>query len=142
VVQDYAYQFDTRGNVTRIDDNVAPANIAVYQYDARSQLTSMTKTDGTSLAAFAYDGIGNITTMHGQAQVYDRSTGGGPHAIARSAKTGRTYYYDADGNLIRTAITATGATDLALTWTPRNMVAQVSRAGTTIEKNSYVGDTR
>ena len=142
VLQDYGYQFDARGNVARVDDNVTPALSATYQYDSRSQLTGMARTDGTALAAFAYDGIGNLVTMHGQAQVYDRSTGGGPHAVARSAKTGRTYYYDANGNLTRTAVTASGATDLALTWTPRNMVAQVTRGGTVIEKNNYVGEVR
>ena len=100
-----SYQYDSRGNIERIDDVLQSSLNQVFKYDAISQLKTATGSFGQ--LRYQYDAIGNITgKFHDAPQDafanhdvqnlhYDGGTsnrlnkGGktGPHAVTRSSNT-------------------------------------------------------
>ena len=131
---DYRYRYDGASNVLALEDRRAGGGLSdnsqEFRYDDLHRLTNATY--GTGRLSLTYDRIGNLTERYfaatGSAGAEIQSPGfirhGGPAGsggrIGRSTddpgpqaptsdQTGRTYSYDANGNLMRSG-------DLALTW--------------------------
>ncbi len=97
--QDLAYTFDTLSDIKAITDSVytgaASSTIGNLQYDDLHRLTSYTR--GGVLANFSYNAIGNILVNP------EFGTGtygyGSPKPHAVTSANGKTYQYDAAGNM-------------------------------------------
>jgi RHS repeat-associated protein len=107
VLQNWNFDFDLNGNLTRRDKN----NNALREdmlYDKLSRLTQVTRYVSGSVAGtstFSYDKLGNVCTKDGQSYVYAgldgcNATGltgsSSPHAVTGVGSV--TYQYDANGN--------------------------------------------
>ena len=95
-----SYSYDPVGNLTEI---LNPAGVTTnLGYDAANQVTSITYSDGTSPASYAYDPLGHLISMTGangtSTYVYDalghlvKSTDGAGASLS--------YTYDLAGNLV------------------------------------------
>lgn len=142
-VQDFSYQYDCEGRITRLTNAVDTTLSADFGYDSLGQITAMT-TNGVT-ESYSYDAVGNLTCIRGAAagcgnQSYggaqpslDTRTTRGPHALAASTApglpaSGLTYLYDRNGNLAETRDTGTGAVVGTVTWDAKNMATQVAGA--------------
>ena len=114
-----SYQYDTRGNIERIDDVLESSLNQVFKYDAISQLKSATGDFGQ--LRYQYDAIGNITakfhdtpaaafanhnvqTLHYGGGTKNRLNKGGktgPHAVT-SSDDGHTWIYNGVGQREKT----------------------------------------
>nr|WP_203950649.1 DNRLRE domain-containing protein [Microbispora rosea] len=149
--QDDRYEYDLSGEITKILDAAAasggsPGQSECFTYDGLRRLsqawTTTASTCGTSTASadnqgidpyaqsFAYDGVGNLTslTSNGQAAIYDYPQPGAdtvrPNAVTSiSRPTGTdTYAYDDAGQLISRTVGGKAGT---FTW---NELGQLEKA--------------
>lgn len=129
-VQNYAFQYDSLGNITARFDGVRQL-YEYFQYDTLNRLTRAernTTGGGTVVITAAYNAIGNITS---KSDVGDYSYGAKPHAVASvSGLINATYSYDANGNL-------TAGNARSVTWTDWNMPVSISQGANTV---SFVYD--
>ena len=95
VLQDLGYSFDAGGNVTQLTD--ATHGNQTFDYDDLDRLTSATGSYPT--ITYAYNAIGNMTS-NSQLGTYSYPDSGSarPHTVTSAG--GKTYNYDANGNMI------------------------------------------
>jgi RHS repeat-associated protein len=86
---DTRYTWDAGGNLTQRQDFLA-SQTESFTYDFLDRLTGVS---GPYTQSFAYNQIGNITTMNGTAYTYSAK----PHAVTAVGATN--YVYDANGNM-------------------------------------------
>ena len=132
------YAYDQNGNRTfeRIN-RPGGAQLTNYRYDAADRLTGTTRTEGavTTDTAWAYDLADNRLTeavTTGGTTTTRTYTYDTRHRLTRiddSAAGATTLSYDAQGNLLQKQ---QGADTTAYVWTARDLLASVSRNGTTV----------
>lgn len=129
-VQNYAFQYDSLGNITARFDGVRQL-YEYFQYDTLNRLTRAernTTGGGTVVITAAYNAIGNITN---KSDVGDYSYGAKPHAVTEVVGlVNATYTYDANGNL-------SAGNNRTVSWTDWNMPASISQGANTV---SFVYD--
>jgi hypothetical protein len=136
--QNLTYAYDPTGNVTSITDGLFTAS-RTFQYDYASRLRYAQGTFGTNQAnkicdwaanTLNYDPIGNILNKCAVAFVY----GDGMHPSAvTSISSGKTYTYDANGNMLTRGIQN-------IAWDVENRLGNVSTVGgTTYMGYDYTG---
>ena len=121
-VADFAYTFDTLGNLTyRADFN--ESLVENFSYDDLNRLTSY-QIAGQTAKTVAYDDMGNITFKSDVGTYAYAPSGAGsvrPHAVQSITGTlNTTFSYDANGNM-------TGGAGRTLTWTSFNKVATITQ---------------
>ena len=123
----HTYTYDAQRNITRLVDDVA-STTQQFGYDDRDRLTQWTL--GSTVQAYAYDTLGNLTQKGTLALRYGSSTnrdgtGTGPHQV-RQYQIGMALpvdlTYDVTGNLTNDGTTA-------YTWNTQLQPIQVSRSG-------------
>lgn len=144
VVQDYSYQFDTLGNLTRRTKNTYTGGtldrtyIEDFQYDSLNRLIQTDYDDGVNPVetnTYAYDAIGNLKYKAGIGD-YTYGSNAGPHAVTgvdvdADQVVDHSFAYDANGN--QTAgYNFTKSRSRTLTWTAYNKPRTVSEAGSTL----------
>jgi RHS repeat-associated protein len=119
-LQNLVYTYDAVGNILSISDNVA-AQTSNFTYDALNRLDLAT---GAYYDDLTYDSTtGNLTSANGSSLTYGDSTH--KHAVTNSY--GRSYLYDANGNMSHRTI---GSVTYTLTYDAENRL--VSYQGGTI----------
>jgi RHS repeat-associated protein len=132
------YGYDRNGN--RILERInrpGGAQVTSYRYDAADRLTGTTRTEGaaTTDTTWTYDAADNRLTeavTTGGATVTRSYTYDARHRLTRiddSAAGTSTLSYDAQGNLLQKQ---QGADTTAYVWSARDLLASVSRNGTTL----------
>jgi len=120
-LQNLGYSYDSRGNITQINDPVN-SETSTFSYDSLSRLTAMTVTNGGTTVhseTFGYSNTtGNLASKTGLNYTYDSVH---PHAVA-SLSNGNSYTYDLNGNQTGRVI---GTNELALTYDAANQLVQV-----------------
>jgi len=121
-VADFAYTFDTLGNLTyRADFN--ESLVENFTYDNLNRLTSY-QIAGQTAKTVAYDDMGNITAKSDVGTYTYAASGAGavrPHAVQSIAGTlNTTYNYDANGNM-------TSGSGRTLAWTAFNKVKTITQ---------------
>ncbi|HXU01683.1 MAG TPA: RHS repeat-associated core domain-containing protein, partial [Polyangia bacterium] len=107
LIQLATYQYDQIGNLTsrtRADASSAAAFTETFTYDALNRLSTATTSSPTQHSErYLYDdqGLGNITEKGGQTYTYTGCTAG-PHAVC-TVGTGSPFVYDDNGNVVRAA---------------------------------------
>ncbi|MDP2326418.1 MAG: RHS repeat-associated core domain-containing protein, partial [Gammaproteobacteria bacterium] len=152
LAQDYAYQWDRNGNLTRRTQPNAQEN---FSYDAFNRLDVASLTAGgttTPTLDMAYDPNGNITSKTvggagGGTGTYSyATTGGGPHAVSNiSGNHGGTFHYDAAGNLdCRSWNTGAGACNAGSTtlWYSFNLPKRIGYSSTDTYADFSYGPNR
>ena len=94
------YNYSDGGNVNAIADNIDSTRSQTFIYDDINRLIqAQSMSYGTQW--YAYDQIGNILSKEGVSYTYTDSSGATikPHAV-KSTTDGKTYTYDANGNMI------------------------------------------
>ncbi len=121
-VADYAYTFDTIGNLTyRIDSNQGVAEN--FTYDVLNRLKTYSIAGGSS-KSLTYDDLGNITSKSDVGSyTYAAAGTARPHAVISAGAS--TYYYDNNGNM-----TSGGGRTIA--WTDFNKIASVTQGATSM----------
>lgn len=130
-VADFAYEFDTIGNLTERADAVESV-AETFLYDNLNRLTEYAITGGAVKTA-AYDDLGNIA-FKSDVGTYSYNASGPssvrPHAVAAIVPGGTgllntAYTYDANGNM-------TSGNGRTVTWTSFDKVASIARGTTTV----------
>ena len=141
VIQDLAYDFDKLGNLKQRADR-RQDRTEDFLYDGLNRLTSATLVDtapgGGTLAttAYTYDALGNLKTKSDVGTyVYG---GAGPHAVSETG--GKTYLYDANGNL--TERRAGGAAELTLAYASFDKPTLIRETATGDEAGFVYGPDR
>ena len=107
------YTYDTRGNILtreRTDRSVSPNVITTttYTYDRANKLLS--STDGTNTTTYAYDGIGNMTSVTENGTVSKSYSYDNFERLISSTVDGTTTAYTYDGDNLRQTKTTNGVT--------------------------------
>ena len=112
-LQNIQYSWDADGNLTQ-QQNLVSSQTENFTYDYLDRLTTAS---GAYSQTYAYDALGNITSMtnNGNTQFY--SYGAKPDAVAQVGST--SYAYDANGNM-----TTRGAQTIS--WNVDNQPATIS----------------
>jgi RHS repeat-associated protein len=108
-IQDVQHTWDEGGNLTQRQD-VLTSETETFTYDFLDRLTGVS---GPYTHSYAYDEIGNITSMNGNSYTY----GTKPHAVTAVGAT--SYAYDDNGNM-----TTRGSQ--TLTWDMENRPVTIS----------------
>ncbi|MFK8017826.1 MAG: RHS repeat-associated core domain-containing protein, partial [Gammaproteobacteria bacterium] len=116
-IQNLAYEWDAVGNLERRQD-YRTSNIENFTYDTLYRLDEITLNQGPA-TLHAYDDIGNLT-LKGDVSNYGYGNNAGPHAVTSVSLPGggRTYQYDANGNMRSTFEGGVKTRDV--TWTSFN----------------------
>jgi YD repeat-containing protein len=127
-LQYFEYNYDVVGNLNWIKDYNAGGNQThSFGYDAADRLTSASTSGGTNgiySESYTYDGTtGNLSSKTGLGTYTYNST----HKHAVASVTGRTFQYDANGNMTQRVIS--GST-YNLTYDAENRLTGVSGAAT------------
>lgn len=95
-IQDLAYLYDSKGNITKISDNLN-ATTQRFVYDELDRLVSA---NGTRYGqkTYQYDQIGNIIQKDGRVFFYGEGAAG-EHAVTHLSD-GSSYTYDLNGNMV------------------------------------------
>ena len=102
-----SYDYDGRGNATRVVDSLAVENERVLGYDGLDRLTHATGVWG--VGTFTYDATGNITRAELGARSLGYDYDPERHRLAHVVgDISRTYAYDDSGNITSDANTAFG----------------------------------
>ena len=114
-IQHFTFVFDLVGNLKEREDR-RYSRREEFRYDGLNRLTRATLTDSASgtvlkIPSFTYNGVGNLTFKGGVTQTYGAGPAG-PYALT-STSDGRSYSYDANGNMI-------AGDGKAVTWTSYN----------------------
>ncbi len=119
LVQDSQYTYDNVNNIT----GIAELNTSkTYSYDDLNRLTQSVYTgSGAATYTYAYDAIGNITSMNGNGYVYAGTGKTNPHAVTSVGASN--YTYDDNGNML-------SAPNQSLTWNWQNQPTRVTVGGT------------
>lgn len=131
-IQDYTYEWDAVGNLTRRRSQLSAApHQEQFAYDELSRLIRVSL-DGVQTLAMAYGADGNILHKSDAGNFSYGAGGRGPHAV--TAVTGgprpaMSFTYDANGNM-------TGRNGASLSWTSFNLPKQVS-SGADFVRFSY-----
>jgi RHS repeat-associated protein len=96
-IMNLTYGYDNGGNLTGITDNIDNTKSQAFIYDDLNRLWQAQSTRYGALF-YAYDQIGNIVSKETISYTYDPA-GNKPHAV-RSTSDGKTYTYDANGNML------------------------------------------
>ena len=143
-IQDLSYDFDKLGNLKKRSD-LRQDREESFLYDGLNRLTTTTLTDtgagGGTLSAttYGYDLIGNITTKSDVTGTYGYgASGAGPHAVTSAG--GRTYSYDANGNM--TARLNGATTELSVAWSSFNKPTQITETASGDEAAFTYGPDR
>ena len=95
VLQQYDYEYDAKGNITRITD--LDNNITQYTYDGLNRLT--VESDGAAILKYSYDAGGNLTSVTKNNSPLDSYTYSNANWKDQlTAFNGNTITYDALGN--------------------------------------------
>jgi YD repeat-containing protein len=102
--QNLTYGYDAAGNVTTITDSLFTAS-RTFGYDDLNRMASASGTFGPLVSnlptaqscLYAYNAIGNLTDKCGAAFSYGDAMH--PSAVTLNPATGRSYSYDANGNM-------------------------------------------
>jgi RHS repeat-associated protein len=113
-LMDVKHTWDAGGNLASREDVLA-SETESFSYDFLDRLTGVS---GPYSASYAYNAIGNITSMNGNSYTY----GSQPHAVTAVGSTG--YAYDNNGNM-------TTRDSQTITWDVENRPVSVSDNGTT-----------
>jgi RHS repeat-associated protein len=117
------------------DAPASPKSPAVYTYDAKGRVTSMTPGSGSTLS-YGFDASGNLTVMpNGAAGTYDKAG-----ELASSALTGTTtnYSYNADGE--RLTATQGSTTVSSGTWNGAGQLTTYSDSAANMTAAAYDGN--
>lgn len=95
-IQDFLYEYDSVGNITKITDNENTASQTFY-YDGQDRIIKAINSTTYGTKYYAYDEIGNIIKKDNLIYTYDPANK--PHAV-RSLGDGTTFQYDANGNMV------------------------------------------
>lgn len=128
VFQDYNYTYDNVNNITQITELGVTKN---YVYDDLNRLTQATHTPTSGSPTtfnYAYNAIGNITSMNGQSYTYSGTGKTNPHAVTSVGSNN--YTYDDNGNIATSP-------NKAFTYNWQNQMQAVIVNGTTTINSSY-----
>jgi RHS repeat-associated protein len=125
VLQSMSYQYDERGNITRIDDGTSGTQS--FAYDGLDRLIAAAGSSYGSLS-YSYNAVGNMLQNAAIPYTYSTTTSVQPHAVVTAGPN--TYSYDNNGNLI------TGG-NRTYTYDATNHVSSVTANGSA---TSYVND--
>lgn len=114
VLQDVKYTWDAAGNLVQ-RENVLASETESFTYDFLDRLT---EASGAYSTSYAYDEIGNVTSMNNNSYTY----GSQPHAVTSVGAT--SYTYDANGNM-------TVRSSQTITWNAANQVTSITTGGNT-----------
>lgn len=109
VLQDVKHTWDAGGNLTQ-RENVLTSETETFGYDFLARLVSVSEAYSRS---YAYDEIGNITSMNGNSYTYSTQ----PHAATAVGET--SYAYDDNGNM-------TTRDDQTITWDVENRPVSIT----------------
>jgi RHS repeat-associated protein len=135
-LQSFTYSDSPAGTIlSETDTPTSPQSPAVYTYDAKSRVTSMTPGSGSPLS-YAFDASGNLTTLPtGGSGTYDKAS-----ELTSSTLSGTTtnYAYNADGQRLTakqgTATTASG------TWNGAGQLTTYNNNAANMSAAAYDGD--
>jgi uncharacterized protein RhaS with RHS repeats len=100
-----SYTYDDNGNVTSITDGLFTAS-RTFQYDDLNRLINAAGTFGANqvqtACIYGYNAIGNLTDKCGAALSYNDAMH--PSAVTHNPLTGKNYAYDANGNMLTSAV--------------------------------------
>ena len=143
MIQDLAYDFDKLGNLkTRSDRRQDRAE--TFLYDGLNRLTSATLVDtapggGTrAITSYGYNALGNLDFKSDVGAYFYGGAGAGPHAVTEAG--GKTYLYDAKGNL--TERRAGGAAELTLAYASFDKPTLIRETATGNEAGFVYGPDR
>jgi RHS repeat-associated protein len=140
VLQSESYGWDAVGNLTEFTDGLDPSGSYRYEYDSLERLTSATRSpDDPSRRLqlkYRYSGTGNLIHKAGQDFTYGAEGGRVPNAVTRAG--GKTWSYDANGNLERTDSSLLGKVELV--WNAENMPIELKRDAEPIQSKNFIGE--
>lgn len=123
VLQEFDYEYDAVGNLTRIDDQSRKTgggykdDSELYDYDSVNRLIEVRK-NGPVTATITYDSLGNIKSKTGLGTYNYNSSR--PHAVASVG--GTSYAYNANGSM-------TSGWGRSIQYNAFNKVSSVSKSG-------------
>jgi RHS repeat-associated protein len=134
-LQDLAYQFDPKGNITTLTDTAN--NIThTYTYDNLSRLLTATGTGSNPYAqSYAYDRIGNITNKSDVGNYHYNYGNTRPHAVQYTSNglANITFQYDDNGNMTSKTVTQGPGTSLNnITWNEDNKPVTINVNGANV----------
>ncbi len=142
-LQNLAYNYDARGNITNLVDHINSSQQQCFEYDQLDRLTKAFTGSGLCSAYsatgagpydhdYSYDAIGNLTGYDGVSYTY---SGSQPHAV--TAAHSNSYSYDSNGNQTGRTI---GGTAYSLTYDYENRLTEVKQGSTTLATFTYDAD--
>ena len=132
----FTYSDAPAGNIlSETDTPSAPQSPAVYTYDAKGRVTSMTPGTGSQLS-YGFDASGNLTTLPGGAAGSYDHAGELTSSVLSGATTG--YTYNADGEQL-TAVQG-GITIASGAWNGAGQLTSYAAAAANMTAATYDGD--
>jgi RHS repeat-associated protein len=132
----FSYVDAPAGNIlSETDVPASPQSPAVYTYDAKGRVTSMTPGTGSALS-YGFDPSGNLTTLpSGAAGTYDHGS-----ELTSAVKSGVTtsYTYNADGEQLTSA--QSGSNISTGTWNGASQLAAYGNAAADMTAATYDGN--